>query len=152
MTDEPVLVPASPAAQPWLRSTRDARFGGVCSGIARRQHLDPVLMRVLFVLLGLSAGIGFVLYAAAYAFWGDDTGARPPMEQWLPASRTWTTQRKWVTTAIVALVCMSTLGTALPFTLGPALVVLVAWRVARRQAERPSEVARVDAPVAVAQA
>ena len=146
MTNDTGILSAPPAPQPWVRSSRDARLGGVCAGIARRHHVDPVIIRVLVVLLGLSAALGVVLYAAAWAFWPDDQGGRPPIERWFPASTTWSVQRKRTLTIIASLICISTFGSALPFSLGPALVVLVAWRIARRQTGRASVVQPAAVP------
>ena len=46
------------------RSTSDAKLAGLCGGIAKHWGVDPVLVRVAFALLALSAGMGVVLYLA----------------------------------------------------------------------------------------
>lgn len=46
-----------------LYRSRDERVvSGVCGGIADRYDLDPSLVRIVFALLVLSAGVGLVLY------------------------------------------------------------------------------------------
>lgn len=40
----------------------DRVLGGVCSGLARRFAIDPLLVRLAFVLLALASGAGIVLY------------------------------------------------------------------------------------------
>lgn len=48
-----------------LERARDARLGGVCSGIARRFGVDPVIVRIVFV--GgtlLTGGLLAILYLA----------------------------------------------------------------------------------------
>ncbi len=44
------------------RSTADRVLGGVCAGIADYYGLDPVLVRVAFVLLAFLGGPGILLY------------------------------------------------------------------------------------------
>ncbi len=44
------------------RSTSDRVLGGVCAGIADYYGLDPVLVRVAFVLLAFLGGPGILLY------------------------------------------------------------------------------------------
>ncbi len=45
-----------------MRSESDKMFAGVCGGLAQYLGVDPVLVRLAFVLLIFSAGIGFPLY------------------------------------------------------------------------------------------
>lgn len=44
------------------RSTEDRMLFGVSGGLAAYLNLDPVLVRLFFVLLALSTGWGFVVY------------------------------------------------------------------------------------------
>ncbi|MEN8098674.1 MAG: PspC domain-containing protein [Chloroflexota bacterium] len=44
------------------RSEKDRMIGGVCSGVAAHLNLDPVLVRLGFVLLTLFKGVGLLLY------------------------------------------------------------------------------------------
>jgi phage shock protein PspC (stress-responsive transcriptional regulator) len=44
------------------RSATDRVLGGVCAGIAEYYGLDPVLVRVAFVLLAFLGGPGILLY------------------------------------------------------------------------------------------
>jgi len=46
------------------RSQRDRKLAGICAGLADYLEVDPVLMRVAWVVLAfLSAGIAILLYA-----------------------------------------------------------------------------------------
>ena len=45
-----------------LRKGRERVIGGVCSGVAEYFMTDTVLVRALFVILGLASGIGVILY------------------------------------------------------------------------------------------
>ena len=47
------------------RSTSDKKLAGVCSGVARHWNVDPLLVRVGWVLLAFSGGVGVVLYIAS---------------------------------------------------------------------------------------
>jgi len=50
-----------------LRDPYDKVIGGVCSGIAHYFGIDPVIVRLLMVVLFLSFGIGFIAYIIAWA-------------------------------------------------------------------------------------
>lgn len=49
-------------------------FGGVCSGIARRVDVDPVLIRAAMIGLTLFGGFGVVVYLVAWLLLPDETG------------------------------------------------------------------------------
>ena len=62
----------------WLRSlgvvrAPDRWFGGVAGGVAARTGLDPVLIRGLFVVLGVF-GVGFLAYGVAWALLPEPDG------------------------------------------------------------------------------
>jgi len=50
--------------------------GGVASGLARRLGVDPLIVRAAWGVLALVAGIGLVLYAAAWAVLPDERDGR----------------------------------------------------------------------------
>ena len=45
-----------------LRSQDEKMLFGVCGGIADYLNIDPVLVRLFFVLFALSTGWGFIVY------------------------------------------------------------------------------------------
>ena len=49
-----------------FRSRNDKIIGGVCGGVAQYLRIDPVLVRIIGVLLLLSEGIGFIIYIVAW--------------------------------------------------------------------------------------
>lgn len=49
------------------RSENDKILGGVCGGLANYFHLDPAVMRILFVLITFGWGAGFLLYIILWA-------------------------------------------------------------------------------------
>jgi signal transduction histidine kinase len=73
---------AAPAGQrrrsPGLRRDLENRvLAGVCAGLGRRLGLDPVILRVGFVVAAAAGGAGFVLYGLAWLLIpADRAGAR----------------------------------------------------------------------------
>lgn len=45
-----------------VRSKRDKMIGGVAGGIAEYFEIDPIIIRLLFVLIGFSIGSGVLIY------------------------------------------------------------------------------------------
>lgn len=61
-----------------LRRTREARvLGGVCGGLGRYFGIDPVLLRIAFVVLALAGGGGIVLYVVAWILIPEETPGEP---------------------------------------------------------------------------
>jgi phage shock protein C len=44
------------------RSNTDRKIGGVCGGLGEFLDKDPVLLRVLFILISLLWGFGIIVY------------------------------------------------------------------------------------------
>ncbi|MET3719089.1 MULTISPECIES: PspC domain-containing protein [unclassified Arthrobacter] len=64
---------------PWIRSHgiqrgRDRWIGGVASGIAHRMGIDPLIVRGIFIVLTLFAGVGVLLYGIAWALLPEPDG------------------------------------------------------------------------------
>jgi signal transduction histidine kinase len=58
---------ASPSRRsPFARSRSDRMVAGVAGGIAERLGIDPVVIRLAFVALGVAGGFGIVLYLFAW--------------------------------------------------------------------------------------
>lgn len=49
-----------------FRSRKDRILGGVCGGMGNYFNLDPVLIRVIWVVLLFAAGIGLLAYILAW--------------------------------------------------------------------------------------
>ena len=62
--------PAAPrAASPPHRLSRpmlDKKIAGVCAGFARYFEVDVTLMRILWIILALFTGVGFIAYVVAW--------------------------------------------------------------------------------------
>lgn len=66
-----------------LYRRRDHRWiGGVCSGLATRLNVDPVLIRIAAVFLGLFFGVGITMYLVAWALLPDDGGTIHAERAW----------------------------------------------------------------------
>lgn len=60
----------------WYRGS-DRVLGGVCSGLAAGLHVDPLWIRIAFVLLALVQGIGVLLYVVLWLVMPERAGAQP---------------------------------------------------------------------------
>src|SRR4051794_5650165 len=101
------------------RSTTDKYVWGVAGGIGRQFGIDPMLVRVAFMLSVVFGGIGVAAYIALAAFL--------PREDGTPA---WISDRSRVTTvAIVIGLCVAGLSALKPptFLLGPGLIVVAGF-------------------------
>lgn len=66
-TQEAQEAPQPAEPRPILRRSRDDRvIGGVCGGLGRYFGIDPVILRIAFVLLLLAGGAGLLLYVIAW--------------------------------------------------------------------------------------
>jgi len=79
-----VMAGPMPSASPRVlrRSREDRVIAGVCGGLGRYLGVDPVLIRVAFVVLAIGGGIGFLIYGVAWLIIpreapGDDVGSAP---------------------------------------------------------------------------
>ncbi|WP_176451642.1 PspC domain-containing protein [Enemella dayhoffiae] len=105
------------------RGTTEAKVAGVCVALADRWRVDPLLVRLLAVLLALSGGVGLVLYAAAWLAVPRQGGDSAPIDGFLPEVRR-LPRPVWVVGLIVAsLLSSALLAGILPFGIGPAIVV-----------------------------
>ena len=53
------------------------KIGGVCAGFARYADLDVVLVRVLWLVVAFSTGVGFLAYLVAWIVMPSDHGLEP---------------------------------------------------------------------------
>ena len=61
------------------RTTVDRKVAGVAGGLARHLDIDPVILRVGFVVLAFFGGAGLILYAACWALVPEDGRDRAPV-------------------------------------------------------------------------
>ena len=51
-----------PQARRLYRSRKEKMVAGVCGGLAQYFNVDPVILRVAFVALGVASGVGLLAY------------------------------------------------------------------------------------------
>ncbi|NCA76197.1 MAG: PspC domain-containing protein [Alphaproteobacteria bacterium] len=56
------------------RSKKDRVLGGVCAGIANYFNVDPVLIRVAWVVGFFIGGVGFLAYLIAWIIMPEEPG------------------------------------------------------------------------------
>jgi phage shock protein PspC (stress-responsive transcriptional regulator) len=80
----------------------DRRIGGVAGGLARHLDVDPLLVRVLLVVLALFGGAGLVLYLALWLFVPEDYTGRTVI-----STREDTRKVLLIVAGVVALICLT---------------------------------------------
>ncbi len=63
-----------PPHQRLLLDKRNKKIAGVCAGFARHFGVDLVLMRVIWLAVALTTGVGFLVYLAAWIVVPSDEG------------------------------------------------------------------------------
>jgi phage shock protein C len=63
------------------RSSTDRKIGGVAGGIAAHSGVDPLLVRIGFVVTTLFTGLGILAYLALLAFVPSDDDEAPAAAQ-----------------------------------------------------------------------
>ena len=64
-----------------LMRTNERWIAGVAGGVAHRFDLDPTLVRCVWVVLSLFAGVGLVLYGLAWALLPEESAGRIHLEE-----------------------------------------------------------------------
>jgi phage shock protein C len=69
-------------SRPFMLDKRNKKIAGVCAGFARYFEMDVTLMRVIWLSVALTTGIGFLAYLAAWLIMPSDYGEdlRPAAE------------------------------------------------------------------------
>ncbi|HEY0240620.1 MAG TPA: PspC domain-containing protein, partial [Friedmanniella sp.] len=136
-----------PTQSTFHRSTSDTKLAGVCGGVAERWGLDPVLVRVAFVLLALTGGVGVILYLAGWLLLPVDATGRAAVDDLLGGAGARWPRELWITLVVVAcVVSFAVFGAISPFGVAPALALLAVWWFGfHRPRARRSRDARVAA-------
>ena len=117
-----------PTISTFRRSADDAKLAGVCGGVAGRWGLDPVLVRVVFVLLALTGGVGVVLYLAGWLLLPVAGAERAVVDDLLGGAAARWPRELWITLIVLAcLVAFGVFGAISPFGIAPALALLALW-------------------------
>lgn len=133
------------ALQGLRRSTADRKLTGLCGGVAQQWRIDPLLVRILAVLLVLSGGIGLVLYAFGWLMVPEEGSTERAAHRLVPQSKNWS-KEIWIAILVVAgIACVALLGQFVPLGLMPALIILAVWYFGFRK-PNSSTVQQVAAP------
>ena len=77
--------PATPQPEPpprrLTRSSTDRMIGGVAGGLGRHLNVDPLAIRIAFVILVFAGGVGIIAYLLCLLFVPSDDPSAPPV-QW----------------------------------------------------------------------
>jgi phage shock protein PspC (stress-responsive transcriptional regulator) len=143
-----------PAPRPPLRRSRDRVLAGVAGGVGRWLGIDPVIVRVVLVVLAVFGGSGLLLYLVGWLFIPDEGTTASEADRFIARG-----QRPGSSTRTVLIVIGVVLGTIVTVNLlsaGPfhtawglggggsfllilAIVALVLWLVNRDQSgSRPT--------------
>ncbi|MGW4478067.1 PspC domain-containing protein [Rhodococcus triatomae] len=93
-----------------VRLPRRGPIAGVAAGVGRRYDVDPVLIRIAFVVSTIFGGAGIVLYLAAWLLLpraGDDTSAA---ESLLGRGQSSESSTKTIVLVVALMIAASTLG------------------------------------------
>lgn len=87
-TESPAYVPPPPAPRPPLRRSQSDRvIGGVAAGFARWLGIDPVIVRVVLVVLAVFGGSGLLLYLIGWLFIPEEGAPSSQAERFIDQSR-----------------------------------------------------------------
>ncbi len=87
-TEFPAYVPPPPAPRPPLRRSQSDRvLGGVAAGFARWLGIDPVIVRVVLVVLAVFGGSGLLLYLIGWLFIPEEGAPSSQAERFIDQSR-----------------------------------------------------------------
>ena len=75
--DRPGPGPATGGGRVLRRSQHDRMLAGVCGGLGNYLGVDPVLLRIAFVVLALANGIGLIAYAVAWIVIPEEQAGQP---------------------------------------------------------------------------
>ncbi len=64
----------------WMRSSTDRMVAGVAGGLGRRLEIDPLAIRITFVILSFAGGLGILAYLAGLAFMTSDDPEAPALK------------------------------------------------------------------------
>ncbi|MFT4166432.1 MAG: PspC domain-containing protein [Microlunatus sp.] len=110
------------------RSTSDKKLAGVCSGVASHWNVDPILVRVGWVLLAFSGGVGVVLYVAAWLLVPADSATTSVMDDWTKGkTRDWSREVWVVIVTVVSLITFAIFSSTTSIGFGPAVVLALIW-------------------------
>ncbi|MBK8447712.1 MAG: PspC domain-containing protein [Micropruina sp.] len=126
---------------PLRRASTGAVLGGVCAALARRWQVDPTVLRIAMVLLGLLGGLGVAFYVGAVLLVPRDGSAELPLNRLLPATRSWSPAASIGAVVALGVLIVALIGSWLPLGIAPAVGLGFLWYFGfyrRRQPANPA--------------
>lgn len=110
-----------------VRDRADAKLVGVCAALARTWQIDPIIVRLAFVVVGLlTNGFALAVYAVLWAIL-PERGDVAPLHRLFPATRSWS----WGAMATVALLVTALAAAATGTGPGAFVIFALAWLIVR---------------------
>ncbi len=121
-------------------------IAGVCGGLGRHLDIDPVVFRILFVILTFFGGFGLLVYAAAWLFVPADGEAESEAHKLLTGRSALAAVAVAVLLVLGFMTMVSTLSDgfrrAVPLlVLATAIVTVLVWRGEERRQQPPGQAA-----------
>lgn len=127
------------------RSARDHKVSGLAAGIGQHWNVDPVLIRVGFVVLAFTGGIGLVLYGAGWLMIPLDGREASPLDELWPQTRKWSKELRIAIVAGACLLCLAATSWVVPVGLVAAAVLAAVWYFGYYK-HRPDQPEGADTP------
>ena len=135
MSTELDLAWLDPSCRDLTRREADGLGSGLSRAMAQRLGVDVIIVRVAFVVLALSAGLGLALYGWGTLLTRGPQGSRP-IDALLPSFRTWSLGSQKAAVIIMTLIFTFVVAASTPLPWGAGFLLLGAVIVVRRRALR----------------
>lgn len=135
-----------------LRLPRQGHVAGVAAGVGQRYRVDPVLVRVAFVVSTLFGGAGIILYIACWLLLGKPGDQVSPAESLIGRGSSSQSGTKTVVLIVALVIALSTIG-PIGFGMGGSVLLSFAlmlgglWLLYQRQPSPPALPADIAQPV-----
>ncbi|QCQ92114.1 PspC domain-containing protein [Rhodococcus sp. SGAir0479] len=135
-----------------LRLPQQGHVAGVAAGVGQRYSVDPVLVRVAFVVSTLFGGAGIILYLVGWLLLGKPGDQVSPAESLFGRGRSSQSGTKTVVLVVALAIALSTIG-PIGFGMGGSVLLSFAlmlgglWLLYQRRPVPPALPASVQPPV-----
>ena len=126
------LQPPGASAPLVVRDPASGRIAGVCAALSQRTGVDVRLLRILAVVLAVSAGSGVALYVAAWLLTPSRRDPVPPLSRLMPSTADWDNQMRLRVLGFIAAVTVVICSVAWPMSFVPLVILVLAWWLSRR--------------------
>lgn len=121
-----------PSLRDLTRRDASGLGSGLCRAIAERIGVDPVLVRVAFIVLILCGGLGIGLYIWGTALTPSSSGTRP-IDNWVSSFASWPVAGQVGAVVGTTIALMATVGRVMPLPWAAGLLAVIAWVWLRRR-------------------